>query len=299
MGTFISTDSPTSTPRGNRRFSRRRPLDRRLSTPSTPSTLTNMPLALTASLEKGRSEFFVSSHARNNRSARPSSSDRLTSILFERDKKFVSPRVSQAGGASHHGSRPIAKEANIVRQDVSVSRHGAPLTPRRFDASVSDVSSEGSRRRSPNQARTNTSSAHRASRSGSNASARRFRASIPREPRQVPADFLSAKDLPTEKKLRIIPIGGQEEVGRNMTIFEYENDIVIIDMGVQWPEADMPGIDYIVPNVSYLKGKEHNIRGVIFTHGHLDHIGAAPILLKDLNYPPIIGRDLTLSLIHI
>ncbi len=97
--------------------------------------------------------------------------------------------------------------------------------------------------------------------------------------------------------LRIVPLGGQEEVGRNMTVFEYGEDIVIIDMGVQWPEADMPGIDYIVPNISYLKGKEKNIRGVIFTHGHLDHIGAAPILLKELNYPAIIGRDLTIALV--
>lgn len=98
-------------------------------------------------------------------------------------------------------------------------------------------------------------------------------------------------------RLRIIPLGGQEEVGRNMTIFEYNDDIVIIDMGLQWPEADMPGIDYIVPNVNYLKGKERNIRGVIFTHGHLDHIGAAPILLRQLGYPTVISRDLTLALI--
>lgn len=102
---------------------------------------------------------------------------------------------------------------------------------------------------------------------------------------------------PAHKKLRIIPLGGNEEVGRNMTVFEYENDIVIVDMGLQWPEEDMPGVDYIVPNVNYLKGKEDRIRGVIFTHGHLDHIGAAPILLKQLNYPPVIGRDFTLALI--
>lgn len=100
------------------------------------------------------------------------------------------------------------------------------------------------------------------------------------------------------KILRIIPLGGQEEVGRNMTVFEYGNDIVIIDMGLQFPEEDMPGIDYIVPNVDYLKGKEKNIRGVVFTHGHLDHIGAAPILLKQLQYPTIIGRDFTLALIQ-
>ncbi len=97
--------------------------------------------------------------------------------------------------------------------------------------------------------------------------------------------------------LRIIPMGGQEEVGRNMVIFEYGKDIVIVDMGMQFPEEDMPGIDYIVPNANYLKGKEQNILGVIFTHGHLDHIGAAPVLLKELGYPPVIARDLTLALI--
>ncbi len=108
----------------------------------------------------------------------------------------------------------------------------------------------------------------------------------------------SVKIPKTEKDtLRIIPIGGQEEVGRNMTIFEYGKDIVIVDMGMQFPEEDMPGIDYIVPNANYLKGKEQNIRGVIFTHGHLDHIGAAPVLLKQLGYPPVIARDLTLALI--
>ncbi|MBP9728389.1 MAG: ribonuclease J [Candidatus Moranbacteria bacterium] len=137
----------------------------------------------------------------------------------------------------------------------------------------------------------------RAPRSGGGArrNNRRFQQTVPNrlEPKKMgPA-------IPTipEKTLRIIPLGGQEEVGRNMTVFEYGNDIVIIDMGVQFPEEDMPGIDYIVPNVSYLKGKEKNIRGVLFTHGHLDHIGAAPILLKQLNYPTIVGRDFTLALI--
>lgn len=97
--------------------------------------------------------------------------------------------------------------------------------------------------------------------------------------------------------LRIIPIGGCEEVGRNMTIFEYEEDIVILDMGVQFPEEDMPGIDYVIPNTKYLVGKEHRIRGVIFSHGHLDHIGAAPILLEKLGNPPIVAMPLTLAMI--
>lgn len=97
--------------------------------------------------------------------------------------------------------------------------------------------------------------------------------------------------------LKICPLGGQEEVGRNCTVFEYENDIIILDMGLQFADEDMPGIDYIIPNVASLRGKEKNIRGVIFSHGHLDHIGAAPIMLEQLGNPPIIGRKLTLAMI--
>lgn len=100
-----------------------------------------------------------------------------------------------------------------------------------------------------------------------------------------------------ENSLKIIPLGGCEEVGRNMTVFEYGNDIVILDMGLQFPEEDMPGIDYVIPNTEYLKGKEKNIKAVIFSHGHLDHIGAAPILLKKLGNPQIIGRPLTLEMV--
>lgn len=100
-----------------------------------------------------------------------------------------------------------------------------------------------------------------------------------------------------DEKLKIIALGGLEEVGRNMTVFEYGQDIVILDMGLQFPEEDMPGIDYIIPNIEYLRGKEKNIRGVIFSHGHLDHIGAAPILLGKLGNPPIIGRDLTIAMV--
>ena len=100
-----------------------------------------------------------------------------------------------------------------------------------------------------------------------------------------------------ENTLKIIPLGGCEEVGRNMTVFEYGNDIVILDMGIQFPEEDMPGIDYVIPNIAYLKGKEKKIRGVLFSHGHLDHIGAAPILLRKLGNPAIIGRPLTIEML--
>jgi len=100
-----------------------------------------------------------------------------------------------------------------------------------------------------------------------------------------------------EKKLRIIPLGGLEEVGRNMTLFEYGRDIIIIDMGLQFPEEDMHGIDYIIPNSRYLRDKVDNIRGVIISHGHLDHIGAIPHHMKVLGNPPIYTGAMTKALI--
>jgi len=100
-----------------------------------------------------------------------------------------------------------------------------------------------------------------------------------------------------ETKLKIAVIGGLEEVGRNCTLFEYNGDIILIDMGLQFPEEDMPGIDYIIPNMSYLKGKEKNIRGVIITHAHYDHIGGIPHLIPQLGYPPIYGLPLTNAII--
>ncbi|OGH89733.1 MAG: hypothetical protein A2537_00175 [Candidatus Magasanikbacteria bacterium RIFOXYD2_FULL_36_9] len=92
-------------------------------------------------------------------------------------------------------------------------------------------------------------------------------------------------------------VGGLEEVGRNCTFIEYGDDIIIIDMGLQFPEEDMPGIDYIIPNISYLKGKEKNIRGVIITHAHYDHIGGIPHLIPVLGYPPMYGLPLTNAII--
>lgn len=99
-------------------------------------------------------------------------------------------------------------------------------------------------------------------------------------------------------KLKIIPLGGLEEVGRNMMLLEYERDIIIIDMGLQFPEEDMPGIDYIIPNISYLYGKENYIRGVIITHGHYDHIGAIPHLIFKIGNPTIFTARLTRAIIE-
>ncbi len=98
-------------------------------------------------------------------------------------------------------------------------------------------------------------------------------------------------------KLRIAIVGGAEEVGRNMTMIEYGKDVLLIDCGLQFPEEDMPGIDYIIPNVSYLKGREKDLKAIIITHGHYDHIGGIPHLSPILHHPPIYGTKLTNGII--
>jgi ribonuclease J len=96
----------------------------------------------------------------------------------------------------------------------------------------------------------------------------------------------------------VLVLGGLEEVGRNMTVIEYGEEIIIIDMGLQFPEENMPGIDYIIPNTSYLDGKEDRIKGVIITHGHMDHIGAIPHLMDKLGNPPMFMGKLTKGLVN-
>ncbi len=128
------------------------------------------------------------------------------------------------------------------------------------------------------------------------------RFAIPNYVRNSPPHSL-AEALPASvstdgsKTLRVAVLGGLEEIGRNCTLFEYGDDIIIIDLGLQFPEEDMPGIDYIIPNMSYLRGKEKNIRGVIITHGHYDHIGAIPHVMPALGNPPLYALPITNAII--
>ena len=98
-------------------------------------------------------------------------------------------------------------------------------------------------------------------------------------------------------KLRIVPLGGLGEIGKNMTVIEYNDSIIIVDAGIMFPENDMLGIDTIIPDYKYLEDKFDNIEAILITHGHEDHVGALQHLMRDVD-APIYATPLTLGLIE-
>lgn len=122
---------------------------------------------------------------------------------------------------------------------------------------------------------------------------RNMRPSRPPEATQMHKKVEDTVPVLSPDSIRIIPLGGVEEIGKNMTMIEYGNDIVIIDIGFQFKDENTPGIDYILPNTKYLEERKDKIRAVIITHGHLDHIGGIPYVMPRIGNPPLYTRMLT------
>ncbi len=102
----------------------------------------------------------------------------------------------------------------------------------------------------------------------------------------------------TKDYVKVIPVGGVEEIGRNMIVVEYGDDIIVMDAGIEFPTSDHPGIDYLIPNVSYLKKYKNLVRGIVISHGHLDHVGALPYVIEDIGNPPIYTTEFTAAFIR-
>ena len=110
----------------------------------------------------------------------------------------------------------------------------------------------------------------------------------------IKGELMSKKE---NHKLKIIPLGGLGEIGKNLTVIEYANDIILVDCGLGFPDEEMLGIDLVIPDISYLEENASKIRGLVLTHGHEDHIGAIPYILRQIN-PPIYGTRLTLGILE-
>ncbi len=103
--------------------------------------------------------------------------------------------------------------------------------------------------------------------------------------------------MKSKEDLKIIPLGGLGEVGRNMTLIQWKEKAIIIDMGLSFPEENTPGVDYVIPNIDYIQSNKIKILGLLFTHGHYDHIGAVPYIMDKVGNPPIYGSPLTLGIV--
>ncbi len=130
-----------------------------------------------------------------------------------------------------------------------------------------------------------------------------------RRPAQPPVEIRELNAMPIERKtahipdvapgvIRIIPLGGVEEIGKNMTAIEIGNDIIVIDAGMFFANGETPGIDYVIPNTRYLEERKDKIRALIVTHGHLDHIGGVPLVLSRIGNPPVYSRNLTILMMR-
>ncbi|MBR5871883.1 MAG: ribonuclease J [Clostridia bacterium] len=106
-----------------------------------------------------------------------------------------------------------------------------------------------------------------------------------------------AKQNKPTSKLKVFSLGGLEEVGKNITVLEYENDIIVIDCGMGFPDDEMPGVDFVIPDVTYLEKNAEKVRGIFITHGHEDHIGALPYVLRDIHVP-VYATRLTLGILR-
>ena len=203
----------------------------------------------------------------------------------------------------HNTSSDTSSNAGTPASDTSPARR------RPFSAVAPETSSTQTPAHTENTHRPaspHSGGAHRSAvggRSGGNRGSRHARPPRMKQTRQVHIKSANPRRSetippPAEGTLRIVPLGGVEEIGKNMTAIEYGDEIIVIDAGFQFSEVETPGIDYILPDVTYLRERKDKIKALFITHGHFDHIGAIPYIMADIGNPPIYCRQFGALLIQ-
>ncbi len=192
------------------------------------------------------------------------------------------------------GGRSTPHNRSRIRSFRSVETKNS--TSYQTENSKNSVSTERRVHRAPFVSGANSHSAKRA-RPSLRISSRRA-PKRPEAPRVERAPTNETLNIPSVgDNIRIIPLGGVEEIGKNMTAIEIGDDIIVVDAGFQFRDEDTPGVDYILPNTKYLEERKDKIRGVLITHGHLDHIGGIPYIMDRIGNPPLYSRALTTVMI--
>jgi ribonuclease J len=220
-----------------------------------------------------------------------------TTIMNEMKKPYDGARKTVGGGRP---MRQIGQQVRTVHKPASnlPVQKSTPSTPHAKPHTQQTQKAHTNQNTNPNAKKINRGSYQYGNKNGGGRRPRTAPPAHTQTPRTNTGKKQATIPPPAPGVIRIIPLGGVEEIGKNMTAVEIGNDIIVIDAGMQFKTEDTPGIDYIIPNTTYLEERKDKIRAMIVTHGHLDHIGGIPLVMSRIGNPPLYSRNLSILMMR-